>query len=64
LKIRVSRLECAGHGQCNLVNSTLFPLDDDGFSALDEQEVPAALEDDARRGVRFCPSQAISVIQG
>jgi ferredoxin len=64
LKIRVSRLECAGHGQCNLVNPVLFPLDDDGFSALDEVEVPAGLEDDARRGVQFCPSQAISVVDG
>jgi ferredoxin len=63
MKIRVSRLECAGHGQCALVNPTLFPLDDEGFSAIDELDVPAELEDDARRGVQNCPSQAISIIE-
>jgi ferredoxin len=62
VKITVSQLECAGHGQCTLVNEKLFPLDDDGFSALTELDVPAGLEDDARRGVAACPSRAISVL--
>jgi ferredoxin len=62
VKINVSQLECAGHGQCNIVNETLFPLDDDGFSAVSEVDVPADLEDDARRGVAACPSRAISLL--
>jgi ferredoxin len=62
MKLSVSQLECAGHGQCTLVNSDLFPLDDDGFSTITELDVPSALEDDARRGVEACPSRAISVL--
>ena len=63
MKIRVSSVECAGHSQCNLVNPALFPLDDDGFSAIGEVRVPDGLEGDARRGVQFCPAQAIAVTE-
>lgn len=63
MRIQVSQLECAGHGQCALVNEQLFPLDDDGFSAIDDVEVPAGLEDDARRGVAACPSRAITLVE-
>lgn len=63
MRIHVSQLECAGHGQCTLVNERLFPLDDDGFSAVEDLEVPAGLEDDARRGVAACPSRAISLVE-
>jgi ferredoxin len=62
MKIHVSQVECAGHGQCALVNAELFPLDDDGFSAIDERDVPTGLEADARRGAESCPSQAISIV--
>jgi ferredoxin len=62
MRIHVSEVECAGHGQCNLVNPDLFPLDDDGFSAVTDLDVPPGLEADARRGVESCPSQAISVV--
>jgi ferredoxin len=62
MKLHVETVECAGHGQCFLVNPSLFPLDDDGFSAVtDDIDVPAELADDARRGVQSCPSQAISL---
>jgi ferredoxin len=61
VRIKVAELECAGHGQCALVNAELFRLDDDGFSALQEREVPPELHDDARRGVQACPSRAISI---
>jgi ferredoxin len=62
MRIHVSQVECAGHGQCALVNEALFPLDDDGFSAVDDAEVLPALADDARRGVEACPSRAISLL--
>jgi len=63
MKIHVSQIECSGHGQCTLVNEKLFPLDDDGFSAIEgDLEIPAGLEQDAARAVDVCPSMAISVI--
>jgi ferredoxin len=62
MKIHVSQLECSGHGQCALVNPELFELDDDGFSVIDGLfEIPAGSEDDARKAVQICPSQAISI---
>ena len=61
MRIHVSQLECAGHGQCNLVNEQLFPLDDDGFSAIEDVEVSVQLQDDARQGVASCPARAISL---
>jgi ferredoxin len=64
MRIHVSNLECSGHGQCALVNEELFPLDDDGFSAVTaDPEVPADLADDARSGVDACPSRAISLLE-
>lgn len=63
MRIHVSQVECAGHGQCALVNETLFPLDDDGFSAIEDVEVPAGVQDDARRGVAACPSRAITLLE-
>jgi ferredoxin len=63
MRIHVSQVECAGHGQCALVNETLFPLDDDGFSAIEDVEVRAGVQDDARRGVAACPSRAITLLE-
>ena len=63
MKIHVENLECAGHGQCALVDGNLFPLDGDGFSAVStDTPVPAGLEPTARRGAQSCPSQAISIL--
>ena len=62
MRIQVSQMECAGHGQCTLVNEALFPLDDDGFSTVDDAEVPSGLESDAQRGAAACPSRAITVL--
>ncbi|WP_261569756.1 ferredoxin [Frankia gtarii] len=63
MRIHMEQPECSGHGQCYLVNPELFPLDDDGFTALSgDVAVPAGAEDDARRGVAACPQQAISVL--
>jgi ferredoxin len=63
VKIEVSELECAGHGRCALINEELFPLDEAGFSAIGELDVPDGLEADARAGVAACPSQAIKVLE-
>jgi ferredoxin len=43
------------------MSAELFPIDDDGYVAIDEVEVPAALQDDARRGAAACPERAITV---
>jgi ferredoxin len=62
VKIRVDRPRCAGHGQCNMVSEELFPLDDEGYSAIPDAgfDVPAGDEDTAEEGAYNCPVQALS----
>lgn len=53
---------CQGHARCSVVDEVLFPLDDDGYTAIDVVEVPAGQEGIARRGVGACPERALSLI--
>lgn len=63
MKVRVDRPRCEAYGQCNLVSEELFPLDDDGFSAIGEAgiSVPPGDEDVAQEGAYNCPVQALSL---
>jgi ferredoxin len=60
MKVHVSR-DCGAHGQCNWINPELFPLDDDGYSAVGELLVPDGGEADARRAAAACPAAAITI---
>jgi ferredoxin len=60
VKVHVSR-DCGAHGQCNWINSRLFPLDDDGYSAVTDADVPDGAEADARAAAAACPAGVISV---
>ena len=62
MKVLVDRELCQAHGQCNLVSDELFPLDDEGYSAIESsgREVPAGEEDVADEGVHNCPAQALA----
>jgi len=62
MRLEIERERCGGYGQCNLVDETLFPLDDDGFSLVRSgDEVPAGREDAAAAGVSACPLQVLSL---
>jgi ferredoxin len=60
MRVHVSR-DCAAHGQCNWINPELFPLDDDGYSAVEDALVPESAQEDARRAEAACPAAAISI---
>jgi ferredoxin len=62
MKVRVDRELCQAHGQCNMVSEELFPLDDEGYSAIESggKEVPAGEEDVAEEGVYNCPARALA----
>jgi ferredoxin len=63
VRIAVDPAVCEGHGQCSVVDMDLFPLDDDGHSAVGpDRQVPPGEEDVARIGVDACPVRALSVI--
>lgn len=59
MKIRLDPDRCAGHAQCYAVDPDMFPLDDAGYSCLDELTVGPEEEETARRGVSACPEQAL-----
>ncbi len=54
---------CTGHARCNAVDDHLFPLDDEGYSALSPTSVRPDQEVLARAGADACPERAI-IIEG
>jgi ferredoxin len=54
---------CQGHALCNSVAPELFTLDSDGYSDVGIREVPAQMEELARRGMLACPERAITIEQ-
>jgi len=63
MKIIADRSRCAGHARCASVAPQLFELDDNGYIAFDQKEVPDGAEDAARRGVRACPERALRLVE-
>ena len=61
MKVRGDRAAWAGHALCHGIDDQLFPLDDDGYTALEVQEVAPHEEERARAGVDACPEQALSL---
>lgn len=61
MKIRIDKAKCVGNARCAAVSPDLFPLDDDGYIAVSEIQVPAGMEALARRGARACPERIILV---
>lgn len=64
MKIHLERKKCAGHAQCYAVDPDLFPIDDEGFSTIEDQTVPAGDEQTARDGVAACPELALTLDEG
>jgi ferredoxin len=61
MKVIVNSALCSGHARCNVVAPELFELDEDGFCAIKELEVPEHLEAAAVRGAQACPERAITL---
>ena len=62
MKVRVDANKCQGHTLCNRVAPELFRLrDEDGHAETVTPEVPKELEEKARKAMRGCPEQAISI---
>ena len=63
MKIRIDKAACVGNARCWAVSETLFPLDEDGYIAVTEVDVPPGMEDLARRGARACPERVIGIVE-
>lgn len=63
MKVRIDKAACVGNARCAAVSELLYPLDDDGYIAVEEVEVPEGMETLARRGARACPERVITIIE-
>jgi ferredoxin len=61
MRIRVDPELCQGHALCNAAAPDLFTLDENGYSDVGVREVPAEMENLARRGMLSCPERAITI---
>ena len=61
MKIRINKAACVGHARCAAVAPELFVLDEAGYIAQEEIDVPPGKEAIARRGARACPERIITV---
>jgi ferredoxin len=59
MKVRLQRDKCVGHAQCHAVDPDLFPIDDQGYSTLDSNEVAPGDEQPTRLGIGACPEVAL-----
>ncbi len=59
MKVRLDRPKCVGHAQCYAVDPELFPIDDSGYSVLEEHEVTPENAALIREGVAACPEMAL-----
>jgi len=61
MKVRLERSKCSGHAQCYGIDEGLFPIDDDGYSILEDHAVAPGDEQVVRRGVAACPEAALFI---
>ena len=64
MRVHIELDQCEGHGLCAATAPDLYDLDDDGFAANADFEVPDALIADAESGVSACPMSAIRLLAG
>lgn len=63
MKIRIEKASCVGNARCAAVSEELFPLNEDGYIAVEEVDVPPGMEQLAKRGARACPERIILVVE-
>jgi ferredoxin len=61
MKVRLDQTRCVGHAQCYAVDPDLFPIDDAGYSTLEQREVKPEDEQLTRDGVAACPELALVI---
>ncbi|MGE0741203.1 MAG: ferredoxin [Hyphomonadaceae bacterium] len=61
MKIKVDHKKCQGNARCWTLAAQVYTLDDSGYIVEGDIDVPAGLEDLARRGARACPERALTV---
>ena len=63
VKVRIEKAQCVGNARCHAVAETLYPLDEDGYIAIEGFDVQPGDEALARRGARACPERIIFLVE-
>lgn len=63
MRVRLDRARCAGHARCYAVSAELFPIDEGGYSILEEHVVRPEDEQTVRAGVDACPEIALVILE-
>ena len=61
MRVRLEKSKCVGHAQCYAVDPDLFPIDESGYSILEEREVRPEDVQLTRDGVASCPEMALII---
>ncbi|MEB3981695.1 ferredoxin [Mycobacterium sp. 663a-19] len=61
MRVRLENSRCVGHAQCYAVDPELFPIDESGYSILEEHEVAPEDVQATRDGVASCPEMALII---
>ncbi len=61
MKVAVDEDRCRGHGVCCTFCPEVFTLTDDGYSVVEEPEVPAGFGNAVQAAAANCPEHAITV---
>lgn len=59
VRVRLEKAKCVGHARCYAIDPKLFPIDDNGYSILEDHEVAPGDEEVIRDGVAACPELAL-----
>lgn len=62
IKLILERPRCEGHGLCEEVAAQLLHIDDEGYAAIDVDEITAANLAAARAAARVCPVAALRLV--
>ena len=59
MRVHIELDQCEGHGLCAATSPGLYELDDDGYAAKADFDVPDGMLGDAESGLFACPMSAI-----
>ena len=63
MKVTVCKERCQGHAVCALLAPDVYKLTDEGYNHMDPFEVPQELIEQARKGAKACPEEAIEIAE-
>ncbi|BAX92700.1 ferredoxin [Mycobacterium shigaense] len=61
MRVRLEKSKCVGHAQCYAVDPDLFPIDESGYSVLEDRKVEPGDEEVTRDAVASCPEMALII---